>query len=259
MKSFLLSILFLGFSLSIHQVQAHLVQELTKLKDALSQTQKNCVTLQKALTNLKVVLQTPKSKGTKSEIIKPDAQKKPQEPVPLTCKIQTLKEFLKEHKLDNVKSFDATGKTALHLAIKEHDLGLIDTIIKAGADVNAQTKFQNTPLHAAIEAERLDVITLLLKVPEIKLDLQNVNGNTPLHRVVQKNYKKGVEALLAKGAKINIGDDEDNTPLHFAAHLGYEEIVPMLLKAKADIKAKNKHGNTPFDIAKTDDIKELLK
>jgi ankyrin repeat protein len=59
----------------------------------------------------------------------------------------------------------------------------------------------------------------------------------------QKGHFKAVEALLAKGADVNVKDKElGQTALMWAAQEGYTKIVEALLAKGADLNAKNKNG-----------------
>ncbi len=121
-----------------------------------------------------------------------------------------------------VKVEQKVGHTDLHKAVTKED---VETCIIRGDDVNALTALNISPLHMAVENERLNVIEALLKNPKINVNLQNKNGNTPLYR---------------------------------AAELGHQEIVMALLAAKANATIKNTLGYLPVDVAKTDEIKALL-
>lgn len=48
------------------------------------------------------------------------------------------------------------GQTALHLAAKCNNLKLVESLLAAGANVNARDKMNRTPLHLASEKNRLD-------------------------------------------------------------------------------------------------------
>ncbi len=72
---------------------------------------------------------------------------------------------------------------------------------------------------------------------------------TPLHEAAAQGHKEVAELLIAKGADVNVKDDDGSTPLHKAAGLGRKEIVELLIAEDADLNAKTYSGQTPLDRA----------
>ena len=65
--------------------------------------------------------------------------------------------------------------------------------------------------------------------------------------------------LIAAGADVNAKDDKNETALWWAAHEGHIEIAKALIAAGADVNAKDNDNETAMDVAKNNEIKELLK
>jgi len=61
----------------------------------------------------------------------------------------------------NAKAYD--GKTPLHHATKDHEIGIAKLLISKGADVNAKTLADDTPLDWTILNEQLKTTNLLRK------------------------------------------------------------------------------------------------
>lgn len=79
-------------------------------------------------------------------------------------------------------------KGLLHKAIVTEEIEVISQLISQGADVNAQDSAGNTPLHSTVRSENLDILRLLLKVEDIKINTPDADdGNTPLHLAAQTN------------------------------------------------------------------------
>jgi ankyrin repeat protein len=65
--------------------------------------------------------------------------------------------------------------------------------------------------------------------------------------------------LMEAGAQVNSKDKDGWTPLHWAAWNGHLDIVQILLPNGADVNAKDSDGFQPIDVAKSEDIKCLLR
>jgi ankyrin repeat protein len=95
---------------------------------------------------------------------------------------------------------------------------VIATLLRAGANINAQQKDGGTALMAAALSNPPEVIAMLLKA----------------------------------GANINAQDQDGGTPLIWAALFNQSsDVILMLLKAGADPKAKTSEGKTAFDLVQT--------
>jgi len=76
------------------------------------------------------------------------------------------------------------------------------------------------------------------------LDARNADGETPLHRAVEKGMLELTRALLKAGASLRARSRSGETPLHYAALNPETDYVAVLLDAKADSKARNDDGET---------------
>ena len=93
----------------------------------------------------------------------------------------------------NLDKRNHQGRTALHLAIKECRYDCADILIKAGAGVNEQDKWNKTPLHIAAERNSFLVVERLLNAdanPTViarkcsRRHPSNKTGKTPLHYAI---------------------------------------------------------------------------
>src|SRR4051812_8517772 len=62
----------------------------------------------------------------------------------------------------DVNSTDRTGATALHMAAEANRLDLVDLLIKAGANVKAETRYKVTPMALAASNGNASIIQRLL-------------------------------------------------------------------------------------------------
>ncbi|CAN0384130.1 unnamed protein product, partial [Pylaiella littoralis] len=122
--------------------------------------------------------------------------------------------------LDHGASVDARndddGETALHAAVEWCNCFAVDMLVKAGANVNAETR----------------------------------EGQTPLHHACMMQDRDTIECLLRHGAVINTRDNDGCSILHAASTaIGKQEIslelVDFLLIAGADETVMDNNGNTP--------------
>ena len=75
--------------------------------------------------------------------------------------------------------------------------------------------------------------------------LQSKSANTLLHQAASKGYANIIHTLLLHGADPDIQNEDGDTPLHLAVFHGYEPCVWVLLDAgNADMTLKNNEGQT---------------
>ncbi|MDC7126924.1 MAG: ankyrin repeat domain-containing protein [Spirochaetales bacterium] len=105
--------------------------------------------------------------------------------------LERVKEILKgEFDPDERDSF---GGTALHASMFQENMEIIELLINAGLDVNAQgTSNGYTPLHDAVWANNLEAAKLLIKNGAL-LDIKGNDGLTPYDKAVKENRKQFVK------------------------------------------------------------------
>ena len=141
----------------------------------------------------------------------------------------------------------------LHCLVEEGDyerliehLSFISPIDGSKLDVNAQNKYDRTPLHYAVMFCRTDMIEPLLKAGA-NPNIQDGMGLTPL-MMYDKPSIDIYQRLIEAGADLNLKSLGGNTILHFMAGGGHIEIV-MLLMDNGALSSINNHDKTPVSIA----------
>lgn len=79
--------------------------------------------------------------------------------------------------------------------------------------------------------------------------LEFEDGKSLIHILVEIGERKGVQAILGKGANINAKTTDNNSPLHIAVSNKNGEVCQLLLNQGAEINAKNKNSSTPLHLA----------
>ena len=157
------------------------------------------------------------------------------------------------HKIENDPQSQIRDFTPLFLAIIiEFDLhqihGIVDLLLKAGADPNLQLEDGGTPLYVASEKGYADIVLLLIKAkanPNIQL---LSSGSSALHFASDRGHSDVVRVLLDANANPNCQMREGSTALSMACFNGYSAIVDMLLRAHADPNIPNTDNVTPLII-----------
>jgi ankyrin repeat protein len=190
------------------------------------------------------------------------------------------------------------GETALHVATRHNQLDAARLLTANGADVNAVTRQQRTPLELALffGAADLDLIRFLIENgAEIKVGssiirvlnrtdckaiieflLENgfdvntpiqKNGRTLLDSIVLRlehpwdmDYEPMVTTLLRHGADVNLrGRPDGDPPLVLAAFQGCVGIARLLIAAGADPASGSPRIGTALHAAAKHGSSELVK
>jgi ankyrin repeat protein len=133
----------------------------------------------------------------------------------------------------------------LMTAASEGDSLGITWLISHGADVNAETYENVTPLIFAVSAGEKNAVKLLLELGALP-DAKSIYSETPLIIAVKNQNLEIAEILLRAGADPSLGDKYDATPLHYASVYGYFYIADLLIYYDAAIYKKSVDGTTPL-------------
>lgn len=107
-----------------------------------------------------------------------------------------------------------------------------------------------TPLHLAVNAEKIEFVNLLL-ARKVNKNCQDKKGYSPLHLAASSNCLDILKLLLEDPKpNVNLPSKDRKTPLHFAASNGHLEVFAFLIEQGADENLKDHQGKTPFELVK---------
>jgi len=134
----------------------------------------------------------------------------------------------------------------IQFVAREGDPGLAWALLSAGARINDDASTGQTPLHYAVQGDRLEMIRFLLD-KGADVNARDNEGASPLDDAVWRKSLDAVAILVARGAKINEPDPQTGaTPLNEAAFRGDARIVSFLLQLHPDLALPDKKGFAPF-------------
>lgn len=178
----------------------------------------------------------------------------------------------------SIEAQDTDGEGALHFAARSplSSVDMIDWLAESGANVNwVGGKLHETPIFYAIKSTLGSEGVELRKVQRLltlgaDVNIQNIEGLTPLDSAVGKCSTTLVKLLLCRGANVTSRNFEGKTALHHVFNAGFcsplevRELVSLLIHHGADVNARDSAGYTPLHIAVTkrwtwEIVGELLK
>lgn len=138
--------------------------------------------------------------------------------------------------------------TLLHLAAAGGSGEIVQTLLSAGADIDACDANGSTPLHTAANTGKYEAAKRLFDAgaaPEMR---ESQQGLKPIHFAAMMGHDAVVAALLEANADKNALGGEGSSALMYAADAGHTAAVRCLLDAGADAKLRL-HGTTALDAA----------
>lgn len=156
--------------------------------------------------------------------------------------------------------------TALMSAAKGGHVEVVTALLAAGADPNAVTLTIHavafTPLICAFESDSGNNLQVIDALIASGARVNQGDLASPVLRAIVTSNLSMLQALLARGADVNLRFFEGFTPLMIAVDRESTSLVAALIAAGADVNAKNKEGESALSIAerhRRGDIAALLK
>jgi len=174
------------------------------------------------------------------------------------------------------------GDTPLHLAAAGYRVEIVQLLLAAGADPNATINHRHSgPLHYAADTslgnrawtarKQVDIIRRLLDAGA-RINAQDKNGATPLHRAVRTRGAEAVRFLLKAGSDASLKNKPGSTPFHLVvqntgrggsgsndAKAAQRQIIQDFLSHGMDPGLTDGKGKSVFDCAQSAWIRDMLR
>jgi len=152
------------------------------------------------------------------------------------------------------------GTPLITIAARAGSVEVVRYLIRAGADLDAQTPAYETALMLATyfpsepgeSSDRHEQVAHMLVDAGAAVDNHPYNY-TPLAYAAYQGRERMIQFLLKRGAKVNVGANPGyvyvNTPLMMAAMQGHATAAVLLLRAGADPRVRVVNGHTAAELA----------
>jgi ankyrin repeat protein len=156
----------------------------------------------------------------------------------------------------------APGWTPLMFAVNKQHLEIVRTLLKAGADVNAQGDRNRsnawndaTPLLLAAQNGNAEIARLLIEAGA-DVNASDLAGRTPL--MLARNVEI-LKLLQRAGVNLNARNADGTTALWRAVGLVDERMIRFLIQAGADVNAKDRSGQPVLMAARGNAARILIE
>jgi ankyrin repeat protein len=161
--------------------------------------------------------------------------------------VRLLLEFGADLKKTNVQL-----ETPLHFAVNAEKLDIVSLLVdRWPMGVRAENHECDTPLHFAARTGNADIAKLLVDRWPMGVRVENLDKNTPLHLAAKYGSTEVMRILLDRWPMgVRVENLDKNTPLHLAAKYGSTEVMRILLECWPEgAKATNRRSDTPLHLA----------
>lgn len=169
------------------------------------------------------------------------------------CSCDECEKILKnlEKQIDvNIDSKNENGQSLLTVAVLYGHCDLVEFFLTNNCNINTIDYLCRTPLHYAASKGYQDILLLLIN---FGANVNAVDGekNTPLHLASENGHENCVKALIYSSVniKLDLCNFFGDTPMHLAAKWSYLEILKILSENGGYAHVKNRRSKTALDIA----------
>ena len=146
-----------------------------------------------------------------------------------------------------------TGNNILFYSIEKNNYSLAKLLLEKNPElINHQNKFNETPLHKAVEIGNHQMINLLLE-KNANPNIKNKFGETPLHISASKGEYKVIKLLLLYNSDPNILSNEGFSAEDYANERGHSKCVKVLQEKNKNF-IQNQSFNVGYELKLNDDL-----
>ncbi|XP_047410282.1 ankyrin repeat domain-containing protein 36C-like [Sciurus carolinensis] len=135
------------------------------------------------------------------------------------------------------------GRGLREKAIQQQEEECVTILLENGADLNVQDPNGETPLHHAVYTDNTSIAAKLLS-HNANIEAQNKDGHTPLLLALKENKHHMAEFLIKAKANVHAVDNRGRTALMLAVRYESPGIIKLLIEEGVDIFAEDKNGGT---------------
>lgn len=186
----------------------------------------------------------------------------------------------------NINHRGQDGKTLLFWMVQYGWEDMVEFLMSKGADPNLATDMGEYPLILCVAKDNLNMLNTLLSYNITDVNKRTVDNNkiTTLWMAAQDGKEKFIDALLSKGADVNISresnleapihislknghsdvfnklmnrtdidagavDSNGQSILHYGVHLGRQDLIQLAIDRNIDINSQDNIGRTPLHLS----------
>jgi ankyrin repeat protein len=140
---------------------------------------------------------------------------------------------------------DVLSETPLHFASREGHLSSVRRLLGATGELNQPNKHMEMPILCAASRGHESVVLALISLGAVVDVPDTKHGLVVIHYVAKFGMLLALSQLLRQNASVDVQDLDGNTPLALATASGHVDVARALLRAGARSDIPNRHGHTP--------------
>jgi ankyrin repeat protein len=143
---------------------------------------------------------------------------------------------------------DVKGYSALHYAVESTSVKMVRQLVECSENVNIQNGDGNTPLHLVVNSNNCEIFKELSRNRDLDTSIINNNNVDPLTLAVMTNQLRIMSLLLNFNQAYDKQDVQGKTPLHWACMVEGPCVINRLIdRSKENIQ--DIYGDTPLSLA----------